>query len=154
MTTGKILLAGLIAGIVAFMFGFLTYGFILEDFFMANAGTAQGVEHGGEMLMIPLIIGHLAWGLLLAYIVGKLGRIDTFTDGALVGAVLGFLGTAAVDLVSFGTTHLTTLKGTLVNIVILTIISAMIGGIVGWIYSTGIKDELLEEEEFDAADAA
>ena len=153
MTTGKIVLAGLIAGIVAFMLGFLTYGFVLEDFFMANAGTAEGVERGEDMLMIPLIIGHMAWGLMLAYIIGKVGGIDSFRDGAVVGAVLGFLGTAAVDLISFGTTNLTTLKGTLVNIVVLTVISALIGGIVGWIYSTGIKDELLEEE-FDAADAA
>ena len=153
MTTGKIILAGLIAGMVAFMFGFLTYGFVLEEFFIANAGTAQGVERGEDMLMIPLIIGHMAWGMLLAYIIGKIGEIDTFTEGARVGAVLGFLGTAAVDLISFGTTHLTTLEGTLVNIVILTIISSIIGGIVGWIYSTGIKDELLEEE-LDAADAA
>ena len=153
MTTGKIVLAGLIAGIVAFMFGFLTYGFVMEDFFIANAGSAEGVERGEDMLMIPLIIGHMAWGLLLAYIIGKVGGIDTFRAGAMVGAVLGFLGTAAVDLISFGTTNLTTLKGTLVNIVVLTVISALIGGIVGWIYSTGIRDELLEEE-LDAADAA
>ena len=149
---GRIVLAGLIAGTVAFMFGFLTYGFVLEDFFMANAGSAEGVERGDDMLMLPLIIGHLAWGLLLAYIIGKLGRINTFRDGAAVGAVLGFLGTAAVDLISFGTTNLTTLEGTLVNILILTIISATIGGIVGWIYSTIIYDELFEEE-LDAADA-
>ena len=149
---GRIVLAGLIAGTVAFMFGFLTYGFVLEDFFMANAGSAEGVERGDDMLMLPLIIGHLAWGLLLAYIIGKLGRINTFRDGAAVGAVLGFLGTAAVDLISFGTTNLTTLEGTLVNILILTIISATIGGIVGWIYSTIINDELFEEE-LDAADA-
>jgi len=152
MTMGRIVLAGLIAGTVAFMFGFLTYGFVLEDFFMANAGSAEGVERGDDMLMLPLIIGHLAWGLLLAYIIGKLGRINTFRDGAAVGAVLGFLGTAAVDLISFGTTNLTTLEGTLVNILILTIISATIGGIVGWIYSTIIYDELFEEE-LDAADA-
>jgi len=153
MKTGKVVLAGLIAGIVAFMFGFLTYGFLLEDFFLANAGTAKGVERGEGLMMIPLIIGHLAWGLLLAYIIGKVGGIDSFVDGAIVGAILGFLGTAAVDLVSYSTTNLTTLKGTLVNIVVLTLLSAIIGGIVGWIYSTGIKDELFEHE-FDAADAA
>ena len=153
MTTGKIVLAGLIAGLAAFMFGFITYGFLLEDFFMANAGSAIGVERGNGMLMLPLIIGHFAWGLLLAYLIGKIGRIETFREGAIVGAIFGFLGTAAVDLISFGTTNLTTLKGTLVNIVILTLLSAIIGGIIGWVYSAGIKDEFVEEE-FDAADAA
>lgn len=153
MKTGKIVLAGLIAGVVAFMFGFLTYGFLLEDFFLANAGTAEGVERGEGLMMTPLIIGHLAWGLLLAYIIGKVGGIDSFGNGAIVGAVFGFLGTAAVDLISFSTTNLTTLSGTLVNILVLTLISAIIGGIVGWIYSTGIKDDL-SEETFDAADAA
>lgn len=153
MKTGKIILAGLIGGIVAFMFGFLTYGFLLEEFFIANAGSAEGVERGEDMMMIPLIIGHLAWGLLLAYVIGKVGVIDSFGHGAIVGAVFGFLGTAAVDLISFSTTNLTTLSGTLVNILVLTLISAIIGGIVGWIYSTGIKDDL-SEETFDAADVA
>ena len=153
MNTGKVILAGLIAGIVAFLFGFLTYGFLLEDFFTANAGTAEGVERGEGLLMLPLIIGHLAWGLLLAFVIGKVGKIDSFGQGALVGAVLGFLGTATVDLISFSTTNLTTLTGTIVNILVLTLISALIGGIVGWIYSTGLSGELLEKE-FDAADAA
>ena len=145
MNTGKIILAGLIGGIVAFMFGFLTYGLILDGFFSENAGTARGVERGEDILMIPLILGHLAWGLLLAFSIGKLGKIDTFSQGAIAGAIVGFLCTAAAELVRFGTTHLTTLKVTLVNILVLTLISGIIGGIIGWIYSTGIKDELFDE---------
>lgn len=153
MHAGKVILAGLIAGIVAFMFRSLMYGIVLEDFFIANAGTAEGVERGEDILMIPLIIGHLAWGLLLAYIIAKIRNIKTFAKGAVVGAAIGFLGTTAVHLIRFGTTNLTTLNGTLVNIVALTVISAIIGGIVGWIYASGMSSELLEEE-WDAADAA
>ena len=145
MKTGKVILAGLIGGIVAFMFGFLTYGLVLEPFFKENAGTAVGVERGEDMLMIPIILGHLAWGVLLAYGIGKLGKIDTFPQGATAGAIIGFLSAAAADLIRFGTSHLTTLKAVVVNIMVLTLISAIIGGVVGWIYSSGIKDELLEE---------
>ncbi len=146
MNTGKILLAGLIGGIVVFMLGFLTFAFLLEDFFVANAGSAEGVVRE-DMLMIPVIIGHLAWGLLLAYILGKLSNIDTFSKGAVSGALIGFLGSCTVDLIQFGTTNLTNLTGTLTNMLCLTIISGVVGGIIGWVYSTGIRDDILKELE-------
>lgn len=147
MNTGKIILAGLIGGIVAFMLGFLTFAFILEDFFVANAGSAEDVVREDDMLMIPVIIGHLSWGLLLAYILGKLSHIDSFSKGAVAGATIGLLGSMTVDLIQFGTTNLTNLNGTLTNILCLTIISAIVGGTIGWVYSTGIKDEVLKELE-------
>ncbi|MDH3796140.1 MAG: hypothetical protein OER83_04640, partial [Flavobacteriaceae bacterium] len=85
MNAGKIIIAGLIGSIVAFMLDFITFAFLLEDFFLVNSGTAEGVERGDDLLMTPLIIGHLAWGLLLAYILGKLSHIDSFSQGALTG---------------------------------------------------------------------
>ena len=147
MNAGKIIIAGLIGSIVAFMLGFITFAFLLEDFFLANSGTAEGVDRGDDLLMIPLIIGHLAWGLLLAYILGKLGDIDSFSKGALAGAIIGFLGVSAVDLILLGTTNLANVQGTIASILCLTIISAIVGGIIGWVYSTGIQDEVLKELE-------
>ncbi len=44
MNTNKILLAGLIGGVVAFVLGFLFYGVLLTDFFEANAGSATELE--------------------------------------------------------------------------------------------------------------
>ncbi len=146
MNTGKILLAGLIGGIVAFMLGFLTFAFLLEDFLLANAGSAEGVERK-DLLMIPVILGYLSWGLLLAYILGKLGHIDSFTKGARYGALIGFLASCTIDLIQYGTTNLVNLKGTLTTMLCLTIISGIVGGIIGWVYSTGIRDEVLKELE-------
>lgn len=147
MNTGKIILAGLIGGIVAFMLGFITFAFLLEDFFLTNSGTAEGVERGEDMLMIPLIIGHFAWGLLMAYILGKLGHIESLSKGALAGAIIGFLGVSTVELIQFGTTNLANVQGTIVSILCLTIISGIVGGTIGWVYSTGIRDEVLRELE-------
>lgn len=145
MNTGKIILAGLIGGIVAFLLGFITFAFLLEDFFLSNSGTAEGVTRGDDVLMIPLIFGHLAWGLLLAYILGKLSHIDSFVKGTLVGAIIGFLGVSAADLIQFGTTNMANFQGTIVEILCLTIISGIVGGTIGWVYSTGIQDEVLKE---------
>ncbi|MBT8236535.1 MAG: hypothetical protein KJO04_10115 [Bacteroidia bacterium] len=146
MNTGKIIVAGLIGGIVTFMLGFLTFAFLLEDYFLANTGSAEGVERE-DMLMIPVILGHLAWGLLLAYILGKFNHIDSFSKGTFSGAIIGFLGSCAVALMQYGTTNLVNLTGSLTNMLCLTIISGIVGGIIGWVYSTGIRDEVLKEFE-------
>ena len=134
MNITKILLAGLIGGAVAFLLGFLTFGVLLADFFQSNAGTASGVMRGdGEMLWIPMILGHLGIGMLIAYIYGRWAQISTFATGAQAGAVIGFLVAFAEDMIDFGAMNLMNLTGTLVNIIVLTIITAVVGGDVGWI---------------------
>lgn len=43
MSTSKILIAGLVGGVVAFLLGFLIYGLALNSFFEQQAGSATGV---------------------------------------------------------------------------------------------------------------
>ena len=131
MSTSKILVAGIVGGIVALVIGFLTYGIALESFFQANMGSASGVMKSQEQLQwIPLILGHIAMGLLFAVIYGRWANISTFSTGAKAGAVIGFLVGAAFGLINFATTNIANLTATLVDIVISAIMSAIVGGIV------------------------
>lgn len=138
MNTQKILLAGLLGGVVAFLLGFLFYGMLLTNFFEANAGTATGVMRGDtDMLWIPMIIGHLAWGLLFSLIFGRWASISTFASGAKAGAVLGLLIAITFDMISLGSTNVSTLNAALVDIVVMTAVSALVGGVVGWFLGRG-----------------
>ena len=138
MNTNKILLAGLIGGAVAFLLGFLAYGLICRDFFESNMGSATGVMRGDdEMLWVPMIIGHLAWGLLFALIYGRWANISTFATGAKAGAAIGLLVGLAFDMIQLGSTHMSNLTGALADVAILTVISAVIGGVVGWFLGRG-----------------
>ena len=63
----KTLIAGLLAGVVAYLLGWLLYGMALADTTQNLAGTATGVmKSDSEMMdsMIYLIIGELIYGAL------------------------------------------------------------------------------------------
>lgn len=138
MNTNKLVLAGVVGGAVAFFLGFLFYGLLLADFFSNNMGSATGVMRAdNEMQWGPMVIGHLAWGLLFAYIFMKWATISTFNTGAKAGAVIGLLVAVTFDMINLGTTHVGTMTSALVDIVVMTVISAVVGGVVGLMLGRG-----------------
>ena len=129
--TNKILIAGLVGAVAALILGFLTWGIALAGFLEANSGSASGVVRADdEMLWLPMILGHLSWGLLFAVIFGRWANISTFTSGAQAGALLGFLIGFTYDMINLGSTHISTTTGVIVNVIAMTIISAIVGGVV------------------------
>ena len=106
---------------------------LLSDFFQANAGSANGVMRGeAELMWGPLILGHLAMGLLFAIIYGRWASISTFVTGAKAGAILGGLMALTYDMINLGTTHVMSPTGAVVDVVLSAILSAIIGGAVAW----------------------
>lgn len=133
MSTNKILLAGLIGGITAFILGWLIYGTLLMGFFQENAGSATGVNREmEEMVWWAMIIGHLAMGYLFAIIYGRWANISTFATGAKAGAVITLLIALTYDMIWYGSTHLMTLTAAIVDVVVSAVVGAIIGGVVGW----------------------
>lgn len=138
MNTNKIITAGLVGAVVAFLLGFLVYGMALASFFEANSGSATGVYRGDdEMLWIPMILGHITWGMLFALIYGRWATISTFATGAKAGAVIGFLVGATFDLINLGSTHISNSTAAIVDIIVMTVLSAIVGGVVGWFLGRG-----------------
>lgn len=137
MNFTKILIAGTVGAVVAFILGYLVWGLALADFFQNNAGTATGVSRGDDMLWVPMILGHLAWGFLFAVIYERWAQISTFATGAKAGAVIGFLTACTFDFISFGSTNLSNLTATLVDIVLMTVIAAIMGGVIGMMLGRG-----------------
>jgi hypothetical protein len=134
----KILLAGLIGGVAAFLLGGLFYGVLLKDFFLANSGSATGVIRGDdEMLWGPMVIGHLALGYLIAYVLGKWATISTFVSGLKAGGTIGFLISAAYTMINLGSTHIMNPTGSITDIVVQTFSFAITGGVVGWFLGRG-----------------
>lgn len=139
MNTGRIIIAGILGGIVAFLLGWVFYGMLLMDFFTENAGSASGVMRAeDEMGYVPLMVGNIAWGLLFAVVLARRnGGVGTFGGGLKVGALLGFLIAVAYDLISLGTTHIMNTNGVLADIVLGTVMSALIGGVVAPVLGRG-----------------
>lgn len=133
MKNNKILIAGLIGGVAAFLLGWLVYGMALHGFFEQNAGTATGVNRSPEdMVWWAMIVAHLAFGYLFALIFGRWANISTFATGAKAGAVIGLLMGLAYGLIWYGTSNVMNLTGTFVDILAGAFNSAIIGGVVAW----------------------
>lgn len=137
MNYRKTLIAGLAGAIVAFFLGWLVWGIAFADFFDSHSGSATGVSRGDDMLWVPMILGHLAYGLLFAVIYGRWAQITTFWSGAKAGAVIGFLIVTAHDLMNYGMSNLADLTATIVDILLATVIAAITGGVVGWMLGRG-----------------
>ncbi len=138
MKTNKILIAGLIGWVVAFLFGFIAYDLILGSFFSQNGGSAMGAfKSESELLWIPLLLGHLSWGLFFALIFGRWANISTFITGAKAGAVLGFLVSFTVDMINYGSTNVMNLNYVLADIAVMTVMGALVGGVVAWFLGRG-----------------
>ena len=136
MDTNKILVSGLVGGVVYFLLGFLLYGMLFADFFAKNMGSASGVEK--DPINFPaLIIGNLVMGLLLAVIFGRWAGIKTMSTGAVAGAVIGLLFALGDGLTMFGTTNIYTATALVADIVIVTIMMAATGAAVGMMLGRG-----------------
>lgn len=132
MNSNKILVAGLIGGIVAFILGWLVYGMALSGFFQANHGSATGVDRAPEeMVFWAMIVGHLAIGYLLAIIYGRWANISTPETGAKAGAVLGAL-MGLIALIDYGVSNVSNLNAILANVVVEAVILAIVGAAVAW----------------------
>ena len=131
-------MAGVIGGLTALLLGFLSYGLILSDFFEQQIGSATGVmKSEADFNWIAMVVGHLSYGLLFAIIYGRWASISTLPTGVKAGAVLGLLIGVTVDMINFGSTNTMTLTGALADIVVMTVIGAIMGGVVGFVLGRG-----------------
>ncbi len=140
MDTSKIIVAGLVGGIAFFILGYLVWGLALAGLMEQNVGSATGVARSeSEFNWITMILGNISMGLLLAVIFGRWAGISTFATGAKAGAIIGLLMGAANDLIMYSTTNIMNLTGVIVDIIAMTIVTAIVGGVVALMLGRGAK---------------
>ncbi|MCB0663755.1 MAG: hypothetical protein KDC24_13495 [Saprospiraceae bacterium] len=133
MSTNKILIAGLIGGIILLVAGFIFYGLALTGFYEANMGSATGVNRAEEdMVWWAMIVGHLAAGLLLAIIFGRWANISTLQTGFIAGMVIGLLMGVAYSFITFATTNVYNLTITIVDPIVMAVMHGLGGAGVAW----------------------
>ena len=136
MSTTRIIIAGVVGAVAAFILSSLAYAFLLATFFENNAGSATGVVRADEdILFIPMLLGHLAWGIFISWVLGYWASISTAKSGANAGALMGFSMACVFGLINLSTTHVSTPIAAVVDIAVFTVISAVVGAIVGLILS-------------------
>src|SRR5690349_7612472 len=103
----KVLIAGLLGGIVSFLLGWLVWGILLAD--TMNSYSNMACMRAEDDLNIPVIfVAQIIWGLLFAYIFSKWSSINSFSSGATAGAILSVGIGLVLDLMFYATTTMMT----------------------------------------------
>ena len=136
MNLKKILLPGIAGGVIYFFLGYLFYGLLFKDAMGNNiAGVNRPVD---QMVWWILILGEIFYGLLLAFIISKSTDVS-FMTGLVTGAITGFLVSSSFDFVMHSTTYLFNKKQVIYDVAIVTVMSAITGGVVAFIAVLGTK---------------
>ena len=129
MNSQKFLVGGIVGGILYFILGYLFYGLLLKSFF-DEKGMAVDMD---KMVWWAMILGNLAAGFLLAYILGKANATNA-ASGATVGLVVGLLMSLSFDLTMYGIGHgLTTTSALIADVAVSAVLTAITGAIVGMV---------------------
>jgi hypothetical protein len=138
MNSQKFIVGGIVGGIAYFILGWVIYGMLLRDFMSSNS-SANLMRADSDMIWWALIVGNLAMGFLLAYVIGK-GSSVSIGSGAGTGFVLGLLISLGADLISYATTTtMSSLKGVAADVAALAVMSAIVGAVVGWVMGMSKK---------------
>ncbi len=131
MKTNKFLLGGIAGGIAFFFLGWLIYGVFLADFMQSNYDASLNRAEE-DMIWWALIVANLAMGFLFAQIL-IWSNSKSLVDGAKVGGIIGILFGLNMDLSFYSmSTMFNSFMPVVVDILIFTIMSAIIGAIIVW----------------------
>lgn len=140
MDAKKFLIGTLVGGVAFFFLGYLLYGLALAGFFAGHAGAASGeMKTMEEIVWWSLIAGNIASGALLTYIFLKWANVSTFSSGLSAGGAVGFLASLSMDLIRYATSNSLDLTGSLADVAVGTVMSAVAGGIIGAALGMGNK---------------
>jgi hypothetical protein len=138
MDTKKILIAGLVGGVIAFFLGWLLFGILMKD--MMPEPIAGFMRDESDMIMWAMVVSNLLFGLLFAFVFVQWANISTFLSGAKAGAILGFLIAGSYDFSFYAMSYMfKTTTSLIADILMATLWSAIIGGVVGWWLGRGNK---------------
>lgn len=129
MDIKKLVVGGIVGGILFFFLGWLLYGMLLMDFMTNNPGVVSGYSKETPDFLY-LAIGNLLSGFMMAYIFIK-ANINTLMGGLIMAAVVGLLMAASYDCVMYATTSLVSKKMMLADVLASTAMSAVAGAVVG-----------------------
>lgn len=139
MDIKKLLIGGIVGGILYFGLGYLIYGNLLANFMKEHPGTATGVDRAMEDLQfLYLAIGNLAMGFLLAYVFVK-SNVSSMAGGLVTGGIIGALVSVGFDCVMYATTNIASKTAIAADVAAMTVMSAIVGAAVGMVIGMGKK---------------
>jgi hypothetical protein len=130
----KIFLAALVGTIVYFGFGWLIFEGLLGKYMSANTTQIVGFKKSEEeSSMVMLIVSCAAYALLLSIVMGNWTQVNTFKEGAILGATVGILVATMTNSYWYSTSHFFNgFTPLLIDIAAAGVTVGVMGGTIGW----------------------
>ncbi|MEW6701166.1 MAG: hypothetical protein AB1298_00460 [Bacteroidota bacterium] len=142
MNTKKILLGGIAGTVAYFLLNWLVYGILIADF-MAKYSNPSVMRSQEEMMnyIWAMVISNCASGFLIAFILGWSNKMNAM-EGAKIAGIVGLLFALAVDFAFYALSTLyLSVIGIVGDVIAWTIMSAIVGAMIGWVMGRGNKKE-------------
>jgi hypothetical protein len=140
MNAKKFFIGTLVGGIAFFFLGYLIYGLALASFFTKHSTAVAGSMRGmADIIWWSLILGNLAMGALVTYVLLKAGKATSFGNAAGTAAAVGFFVGMSMDFVRYATENSFDLTSVMVDIIVSIVMYAIAGGIVGAVLGMGSR---------------
>ena len=120
MNTKSFIISGLAATIVYFLLGWLFYGMLFSDVYPEGEGKNLDM----------IFYGCMFYAFLLALIFNKWTSINTFSTGLSAGLLIGLLNSISMNCFMYSS-QAVDMNKMLTSIGIDTVMSAIIGGLIG-----------------------
>ena len=125
----KMLIGGVLGGIVYFLLGWLVYGIIFAD----SMGAGACMRAHDAVLLLWIFIGNVFIGLMLSYVFSRMATVTTFGSGAMAGAIIGLLSAIGIDSLMYGTTtNMESPTHIFMGAVTTAVMWGIVGGAIGW----------------------
>jgi hypothetical protein len=131
----KIALAALVGTIVYFGIGWLVFEGLLGKYMSANTTQIVGFKKSEEEAsMVMLIVSCAAYALLLAVVMGNWTQVNTFKEGAILGATVGIFVATMTNSYWYSTSHFFNgFAPLLVDIAAAGVTVGIMGGVIAWV---------------------
>ncbi len=126
---------GSIVGTIALnLLGMLIWGNLFTEFFDANSGSASGLDREAPIIW-AVLLGTLFYAALLTLALEARGASTSMIDGLKVGVVVGALLWGTADFIFFGFTNVSTLTGSIADILLEGVRGGIAGGVIAFVLS-------------------
>ena len=139
MNTKKIVVGSLAGGLAYFLLGWVVYGILMKDYCATNLNQ-EVIRKPEEMILWAIGVSNIAFAMLLALIFSW-SNTSSILNATKMAAIIGLLVSISIDLSFYAMTTMYQSRSIIiVDVIVNTILTAIVGAIVYWSMCLGKKE--------------
>ena len=140
----KLIVATLVGTVVAFLLGWLVWGYLLMSYFsshMVDYSCSGLIRVEADMMsrLWAIALANLVWSFLLAWIFQKWANITSAMQGFIWAAVIFFLITTGTSLLQWSQMNLMDWQTYAVYTLVSAAFWGVVGAVIAWMLGMGKK---------------